>query len=199
MLWGVSLGFTLGMALAVLRPAHALRMIGGFTGAGAIVGLLLGCLRLVPVGSIGAAEWTKERAMVAAFRSVQNRIDLAQYPASDPDHQENIAALGNGRKQAYVNGRFITAGEHEYSVSHINEYRLPRETLLYAKDGQTQAVRIFSSPQFPRAAYTYCYYSCERYGKHYQPGELSSVSFHPSDTEFFYFTADGKLVSHDRS
>jgi hypothetical protein len=56
LLWAASLGFTIGMALALLRPAEAKRLVWRGTAIGAGLGLVIGCFRVVPPGHVGILE-----------------------------------------------------------------------------------------------------------------------------------------------
>lgn len=144
-----------------------------------------------------AGEWTEDAARKETFRDIKRNIEVWEYPAYDPQLAENqmILKQGGGR----VADRFVSKNPEPpigYLVSKIGPQG-PAITMFYANDGRLMSVRLFSRPEFPRSAYTYCVAdNLDNGGKIYRSGELMSVSFHVAGNEMFYFSTDGKLTDH---
>lgn len=147
-------------------------------------------------------EWTEEAARKEVFRDIRWMIDPALYPAKDPDYEENQQAMRD-RGSGKVRDRFVSANppgaEPGYVVSKLQSDGLPDMSMQFAPDGRSVSARLFSVEDYPRAAYIYCLSSdCPVTGERRQarPGELVSLSFHPSATEVFYLDVQGRLTMH---
>lgn len=150
-----------------------------------------------------AQNWTEEAARQEAFRNVKYNIDVSQYPAFDPDFQENKKALEAGKESARIDNRFISRNPEPpigYLVSKIDQRYRPLVTMFYGNDGHLISVRLFSQPEYPRIAYIYCVdeEDCRYDNKEYRSGDLMSISCRVSDNEEFYFLPDGKCTGRVR-
>jgi len=162
----------------------------------------IGCILITAFLSLSHLScgpvWTEETARKEAFRDVNYNIDITQYPASDPDFQENQNALKTGRGR--VGNRFVSSNPEPpvgYVVSTLDKKGHPIITMFYRKDGSLLSVRLFSRPEYPRVAYIYSVEAAyQEMGKEFKPGELLSVSFHISGREAFYFNPDGQCTGH---
>ena len=146
-----------------------------------------------------AEAWTAESAKTAAFQKIEKKMDISVYPSKDPNYQENLKALKEGRKR--IGNHFVTPEDFGYVVSELAEDKTPKITMTYGKDGHLMSIRIFSSLDFPRTAGIYC-------GEEECPcphnalcakGELLLVHFFPSKDEAFYFNNEGHLDFHVRN
>jgi len=140
--------------------------------------------------------WSEEPARQEAFRDIEYKIDVSQYPTIDPDFAENQEAIKKG--QEFIKDRYITVNTEPpmYVVSKLDNKKDPQITMFYGMDGHLLVVRLFSSPDYPRASYMYCIGDTEN-GK-YQPGELRSVEFHVSLADTYFFGPDGSFRGHQK-
>ena len=144
------------------------------------------------------SKWTEETARANAFQNITYKIDVSQYPQVDPDYEDNMQALKNGRKM--VGNRFISLNPVPpiaYVVSPINDKGNQEKTMFYREDGHLLSIRLFSAPDYPRIATFYCVdEQCREVNKCYSRGELSGVSFHVTMGETFFFHPSGECVAH---
>ncbi|MEI8349475.1 MAG: hypothetical protein WCI77_04935 [Candidatus Omnitrophota bacterium] len=160
-----------------------------------IIGII--SIALLCVFHFGCAQdWNEEKAKQEALRGIKYSIDISQYPAVDPDFDENQQAIKKGQQS--IKDRFVTIDTQlpVYVVSKMDNKKNQQITMFYGMDGRLLIVRLFSSPDYPRASYMYCVGDTEN-GK-YQPGQLRSFEFHVSLGHTYFFGADGSFQGHQQ-
>lgn len=153
---------------------------------------------LYPALLFGDSMWTEETARENAFRNISYTIDVSQYPRVDPDYEDNMQALINGR--AMVSNRYVTLNPVPpiaYVVSIVNDKGNQEKTMFYRDDGHLLSIRLFSAPDYPRIATFYCVdEQCKEGNKLYSRGQLSGVSFLVTRRESFLFNPSGECIAH---
>ena len=112
------------MALALLRPARALCLLGVSTTSGLVLGLLLGCFRVVPAGYVGVVEVfgdVRNRTLSSGLHAVHPFARLVRIPTDMYEWHETLTLTAAHAEElqltATVHARILPDRAHWLQVT----------------------------------------------------------------------------------
>ena len=170
-----------------------------FIGIILVICVFIPCLSFATTLKGGVEKvWTVESAKEEVFKDAKSYVALSNYPAIDPNFNENKELIN--KNQLNSKGRKITIYSNDwygivYDDMVTEEYHYNAEGKLLAVDFSIPAKNIYTRDdlkKYPKESL----YPAKCYKHIYPSGKIASISLIVKEGESYVFKPSGELLGH---